>query len=171
MFRQRKPVGQGANKAANKISLEHKIKLKKRLAKAYKKTGLDHEDEEDLDVPKSPQPAMVQAVNSILDTDSRARPKLLTATHVKARKAIRHQDAKPDPLKAARDQQRSHKERLAEEQARREAEIQERISRAKIARAARKNSRRRMNARTQKGQPVLSNQIDALLAKIQKLSQ
>jgi hypothetical protein len=167
MFRQRKPVGQGANKAANKISLEHKIKLKKRLAKAYKRAGLGH-DEEDLAVPHSPQPEMVQAVSSILDAGSQAGPRLLTATHARPRAPIRHQDAKPDPLKAARDQQRSYKERLAEEQAKREAEMQERIARAKIAKAARKNSRRRMNARTPKGQPVLANQIDALLGRIQK---
>lgn len=157
-------MGQGAAKMANKISLEHKIKLKKRLAKAYKRSGLDQEQEKDLDTPRSPYPHILEAVNQVLTTQP--TPKILTATHVV--KQQRHQDHKPDPLKSARHQQLSYKQRLAQEEAQKEAEIQERISKGKIAKAARKETRKKMNARTKKGQPVLSNQIDQLLSKIQK---
>lgn len=140
-----RPVGQGLKKASSKVTLEHKIKLKKRLAKAYKQTEQTGPVETDF-TPSLPQ-------------EPPRRPK-----------AVHHQVHKPDPLQRARQNQARHAAALAEEQARKDAEINAVLQRKAEAQAARKEQHRKLTAKTRKGQPVLSNQIDNLLARIQKNS-
>ncbi len=136
-------VGQGLAKTSNKVSLDHKIKLKKRLAKAYRKAGIAADER-----PTSPE-AQVK------------KPMRTTALRI-------HQSHKPDPLRAARDAQQRYAREMEEEQARKDAEIDEAKRKKEEQIQSRKDKKKKMNARTRKGQPVLSNHIDNLLEKIQK---
>lgn len=79
-----------------------------------------------------------------------------------------HQEHKPDPLRPARQQQRRQQEQREAEQARRDAEIAAALARRQAAQTVRREQQRKMTARTRKGQPVMRNQIDSLLARIQK---
>lgn len=163
MNQQRRPVGQGVRKAANRVTLDHKIKLKKRLAKAYKKY-----DQQDPDQPELPEPEMVESIETALHVP--ARQKFITATKAPYQGRaphVQHQLHKPDPLKAAREAQARAEAERAAEQLRRDTEIAEIQRRKAESQQARRDKKKKMTARTKKGQPVLSNQIDNLLAKIQ----
>lgn len=153
----RKPVGQGLSKSSSKVTLEHKIKLKKRLAKAYAKLDNSEEGGHEHQVSEPEHSFSNKSYNRDHQRGGN-RPK----------KTVQHQSHKPDPMMAARQAQAQAEAQRAEEQARKDADIEAALKRKAEAQQARKDKKIKMMARTRKGQPVLSNQIDGLLQRIQK---
>lgn len=154
-------------KAANTVTLDHKIMLKKRLAKAYKK--IDHQPIEQFDEPASPvqqrrRPARKEAESSSDDEDADIDGNLNQITP----KVVKHQTHKPDPLRDARLNQASIQAAREADRTRRETEIAEALAKKAAAQKARLDKKKMLTKNTRKGQPVLSNQIDSLLEKIQK---
>lgn len=136
----------------------HRIRLNKQLSKARKRLN------EAVSAPPAPtlQPAIEQTIVQLQkDNGPRVR-----ATEPPPR--FQHHATKPNPMQRALDKRQAREQQMKEEAEERERQIQAReVAKAK-QRALREKLHKKLTATNRKGQPKLSNHIEAILHKIQK---
>lgn len=132
--------------------LARKIKLKKRLDKAYKKLGMEKN---------------VKHFNNIVK-DMETEENVSTIASARIVSSFENETKRPNPYKNALIKQKIAYEQKEEEEMRKDQEIKAKKEQILKTIELKKKTYRQLHEKTRKGQPNLNKQMDFLLEKIVK---